>query len=161
MLSVANAKIVTIGWDSNDEPDLEGYVVYRNTNSPGPPYKYSDTVPEDELADPLHPKAKLTGLQEGKEYYIALTAYNTDGVESSFSNDICVEMVNNAVEHCSASASSPVTESLSGGGGGGSSGFACFISAASHGPSDKTLLLYMLFTIIAIGLGTYGYKKKF
>jgi hypothetical protein len=159
MLPVANAKTVTIGWDSNDEPDLEGYVIYRNTNSPGPPYNYSDTLPEDELVDPLHPKAQLTGLQEGKEYYIALTAYNDEGVESSFSNDICVEVVNNAVEHCSASTTSPVTTS-SIGGSGGSGGFACFISAASHSPSDKTLLLCILFTIIAIGLGTYGYKTK-
>ena len=159
MLPTASAKTVTLGWDSNDEPDLEGYVVYRNTNFPGPPYQHSDTLPEDKLEDPLHPKAKLTGLQEGKEYYIALTAYNTDGVESSFSNDICIEVVNNAVENCSASASAPVTKSSSGGGGGSGSGFACFISAALDSPSDRKLLLYILLTITAIGLGSYGYKK--
>jgi chitinase len=157
-LSVANAKTVTLGWDSNDEPDLDGYVIYRNTNTPGPPYSYSDAVPEDELADPLHPQAKLTGLQEGEEYYIALTAYNTEGVESSFSNDICVEVVNAAIELCSASASTPIAASSSGGSGGGSAG--CFISAASHGQSDKNLLPYILFTITAIGIGAYGYKKK-
>ena len=161
MPSVANAKSLTIGWDSNDEPDLEGYVVYRNPNSPGPPYRYSDTLPEDELDDPLNPKAKLSGLQEGKEYYIALTAYNTDGVESSFSNDICVEVVNSAIELCSASTSPPTETSSSGGGSGGSSNSTCFISAASHNPSDKSHLLYILLTITAIGLGTYRYKKKF
>jgi hypothetical protein len=32
-LSVACAKTVTLAWDPNDEPDLEGYVIYRNTNS--------------------------------------------------------------------------------------------------------------------------------
>ena len=161
-LSVANAKSVTLGWDSNDEPDLEGYVIYRNTNSPGPPYSYSDTLPEDELADPLHPEVKLNGLQEGKEYYIALTAYNTEGVESSFSNEICAEVVNNTIERCDASTSSPAKTSSSGGGvgGGGSSGGGCFISAASHSPSDKNLLLYILFITTAIGLGTYCYKTK-
>jgi hypothetical protein len=160
LLPVAHAKTVTIGWDSNDDPDLEGYVVYCNINSPGPPYKHSDKVPEHKLEDPLHPKAKLTGLQEDKEYYIALTAYNTDGVESSFSNDICVEVVNSAVELCSASDSPSTETSSSGGGSGGSSSFSCFISAASHNPSDKNHLLYILLTITAIGLSTYRYKAK-
>ena len=135
--SDAIAASVTLGWDSNTEPDLEGYVIYRNVGSPGPPYDYSDTLPEDDLANPLQPKATLTGLQEGKEYYIALTAYNTDGVESSFSNDVCVEVVNGAVEACTASyTSSASTASSSGGnssGGGGSS--SCFISASSPEPS--------------------------
>jgi hypothetical protein len=157
-LSVANAKTVTLGWDSNDEPDLEGYVIYRNANAPGPPYKYSDTLPEDDLDDPLHPQAKLTGLQEGKEYYIALTAYNTEGVESSFSNDICVQVVDNGVELCESSTSSPVTTSSSGGSGGGGG---CFIAAASNSGSEKNLLPYMLFFIPAIGIITYSCRKKF
>jgi hypothetical protein len=107
-------------------------VVYRNAGSPGPPYDYSDTLPEDDLADPLHPKVTLTGLQTDKEYYIALTAYNTDGVESSFSNDVCVKVINNVAEACSASVA-PVagTVSSSSGSGGGNNG-SCFISAASE-----------------------------
>jgi hypothetical protein len=133
---IAAAATVTLGWDSNPEPDLEGYVVYRNAGSPGPPYDYSTTLPEDELADPLHPKVTLTSLNEGQEYYIALTAYNTDGVESSFSNDVCVEVVNSIAEPCIASISpiappsSSVESGGSGGGGGGSA--ACFIATANH-----------------------------
>jgi hypothetical protein len=46
---------VTLGWDPNDEPDLEGYKVYRNIGSPGPPYKHHTTVPETQLADPVNP----------------------------------------------------------------------------------------------------------
>ena len=131
-LPVADAAQVTLGWDSNSEPDLEGYVVYRNTGSPGPPYDYANTLPEDELANPLHPKITLTGLNEGQEHYIALTAYNTDGVESRFSNDVCVEVVGGAIGACANSASSVGSNgSNSGGGGGGSSG-ACFISSAGY-----------------------------
>ena len=160
MLPAASAKTVTLGWDSNDEPDLEGYVIYRNTNSPGPPYSYSDTVPEGELADPLYPEAKLTGLQEGKEYYIALTAYNTEGVESSFSDDICVQVINDAVELCGASVSPPAATSSSGGGssGGGSGG--CFISTASYRPPNNPLLFYILSTLTIIGIVSCVYKKK-
>ena len=128
-LSVADAANITLGWDSNPEPDLEGYVVYRNVGSPGPPYDYSNTLPEDDLVDPLRPKVTLTGLNENKEYYIALTAYNTEGVESSFSNDVCVEIVNGMVELCSASSSPGGSTSSSSGGG---SGGGCFISTASH-----------------------------
>ena len=130
----ALAKTATLAWDANEEPDLEGYVVHRNTGSPGPPYKYSDEVPEEELVDPLHPEAELTGLQEGKQYYVALTAYNNEGVESSFSEDVCVEVVDNAIELCGQSSSPSVsTDSSSGGsgGGGGGGGWACFITTAS------------------------------
>jgi len=126
---VADAATVTIGWDSNSEPDLEGYVVYRNTRSLGPPYDYSTKLQESDFTNPLHPMATLTGLSEGKEYYIALTAYNTEGAESSFSNDVCVEVVNGIAELCGASVSPPAAMSSSGGGGG--SGGGCFISTAS------------------------------
>jgi hypothetical protein len=158
-LSVANAKTVTLAWSPNDEPDLGGYVIYRNTNAPGPPYRYSDSLPEDELDDPLHPEAKLTGLQEGKEYYIAMTAYNTEGVESNFSDEVCATVVDNTIELCETSASSPATTSSIVGGGG--SGGSCFISTASQNPSDINLQLYILLTITAISLGIYGCKKSF
>jgi len=128
LLPAAQAVEVTLGWDSNPEPDLEGYVIYRNTGYPGPPYYYSDTLPEDELTDPLHPKATLTELREGVMYFIALTAYNTDGVESRFSNPVCVEVVNGAIETCSISLYR-VASSRSGSG--GSNGSACFISSSS------------------------------
>lgn len=160
--SDAIAASVTLGWDSNPEPDLEGYVVYRNVGSPGPPYDYSDTLPEDDLADPLHPKATLTGLQNGKEYYIALTAYNTDGVESSFSNDVCVELVNGVADVCGADAApAPAagTASASGGSGGGS-GSGCFISASSGqssmfsefaaGPSSRIRVIATLVSLLVL-----------
>ena len=130
-LPSADAAQVTIAWDSNSEPDLEGYVIYRNAESPGPPYGYSFTLPEDDLTDPLHPMVTLTGLNEDQENHIALTAYDTDGLESSFSNAVCVEVVGGSVGVC-ANSSNP--GSSSSGGGGGSSG-ACFISNAGYDSS--------------------------
>lgn len=132
-VTVADAAKVTLGWDSNPEPDLEGYVIYRNAGNPGPPYDYATTLPEDDLTDPLHPEVTLTGLKKGEEYYIALTAYNTEGVESGFSNDVCVEVVNNTAEPCIASTSPVAPTGSSGGGisGGGNSG-ACFITISRH-----------------------------
>ena len=130
-VQAADAAQVTLGWDSNSEPDLEGYVIYRNAGSPGPPYDYANTLPEDDLTDPLHPKVTLTGLNEGQEYYIALTAYNTEGVESGFSNDVCVELVNGAAEVC-ANSSNSVGSNSSNSGGGGWDAAACFISTAGY-----------------------------
>jgi hypothetical protein len=100
------AKKVTLGWDPNPEPDLEGYVVYRNVGSPGPPYKYADTLPENDLADPLNPMVTMTGLNDKKEYYIAVTAYDKKGNESYYSDDVCVKIVDSIIENCSASLSS-------------------------------------------------------
>jgi hypothetical protein len=171
----ALAKTATLAWDANEEPDLEGYVVHRNTGSPGPPYNYSDEVPEEELVDPLHPKAELTGLQEGKQYYVALTAYNSEGVESSFSEDVCVEVVDNAIELCGQSSSpSASTDSSSGGSGGGGGDWACFITTASTKalvssqsmacPVIRDQVLAMLFLllvlIVAVKLGFSKSKNE-
>jgi hypothetical protein len=133
--------VATLGWSPNDEPDLEGYVVYRNTDEPGPPYKYSDEVSEDEFDDPLNPRLKLTGLKKDKKYYVALTAYNTEGTESSFSNEVCIKVIENAIQACSEAVSpSPETSSSSSksGGGGGGGGGACFITSVSDNPSTST-----------------------
>ena len=153
--SDAIAASVTLGWDPNSEPDLEGYVVYRNVGSPGPPYDYSDPLPEDDFVDPLHPEATLTGLEEGNEYYIALTAYNTEGTESDFSNDVCVEVINGAIEACKASVA-PIESTVSGSGGGG--GSSCFISASSAeslmfskfaaGPNSPSRIMVTLFLLL-------------
>ena len=155
LLSVADAAQVTLGWDPNSEPDLEGYVVYRNVGSPGPPYDYSDTLPEDDFVDPLHPEATLTGLEEGNEYYIALTAYNTEGTESDFSNDVCVEVINGTIGACNASVA-PIESTVSGSGGGG--GSSCFISASSAeslmfskfaaGPNSPSRIMVTLFLLL-------------
>ena len=65
-LPVADAAQATLGWDANPEPDLEGYVVYRNVGSPGPPYGSTSDLPEDDLTHPLQPRVTLTGLNEGQ-----------------------------------------------------------------------------------------------
>ena len=169
---LADAAKVTLGWDSNPEPDLEGYVIYRNEASPGPPYDDATTLPEDDLTDPLHPEVTLTGLKQGQEYHIALTAYNTEGVESGFSNDVCVEVVNNTAEPCIASISPVASKSSSGGGSGsgGGGGDGCFITTASHKSSMFAKLIAkpaifspvfvpVLLLLILIGAVTLGSKR--
>ena len=169
-VTAVNAKVVTLAWDANSEPDLEGYVVYRNPGSPGPPFKYSDEVAEEELVDPLHPETTLTGLKEGVEYYIALTAYNAAGEESGFSNDVCVEVVDGVADLCSQSVvQGPPPSSGSGGGGGGGGG--CFISTASSEtsifsrwvarPVIRSQVLAVLFLIMVLIVAVkLGFNQK-
>jgi len=118
---------VTLGWNPNEESNLAGYMIYRNIGSHGPPYKYDDTLPEDDLANPLDPKVIITGLKENTKYYIALTAYDTQGNESKYSDEICVQIIDSVADECSYSTS----ESSKGGGGGGGGG-GCFVSAADQ-----------------------------
>ena len=84
--SVTAAYQLTLAWDANTEPDLEGYVLYGKRRSPCPPYDYIDTYPLTELTDPSNPRCKVTHLEEDVIYYFVVSAYDTAGNESDFSN---------------------------------------------------------------------------
>ena len=153
--SICFAKTITLGWDANPEPDLEGYIIYRNVGSPGPPYKFSSTLPEDDLANPLVPAVKLTGLKKNTEYFIAVTAYDTEGNESYFSDEICVEVVDSIIENCSASLSSPaVSNSNTGSSGGGGNSGTCFISGTA-GDLNIAALYGVIFVFGVLVLGAF------
>jgi len=108
---------VTLAWDPNQEPDLIGYNVYVNDVSYDPSYYQLDTVSLDEI-DPDNPMYTATELKENLQYCFVVTAYDFEGFESGFSNEVCVlngqEIVSKSVQ-------------ASGGGGGG-----CFISISSN-----------------------------
>ena len=152
--STGFAKTVTLGWNANSEPDIEGYVIYRNPGSSGPPYKFDDTLPEDDLADPLHPMVTLTGLNEKTKYYVAVTAYDTEGNESSFSNEICFEVEDSTINNCTASTGPGSSSGSSGGGGGGGAG--CFIDSAAEKSNDLPVMFCAL-VVVALVL---GYKSR-
>jgi len=70
---------VTLQWDRNTEPDIAGYKVYYGTASRvyGVPIVLAGNVTT----------YTVTGLTSGT-YYFAVTAYNTAGLESGFSNEV-------------------------------------------------------------------------
>jgi len=116
---------VTLAWDSNSETDLEGYGMYFMKGAPGPPYDLFGNVTTAELSDPTNPTFTVTGLEKGARYYFALTAYDTAGNESNFSDAVCAN-VGDVIAPCS-------TENPGGGGGssGGGGGGGCFIDTSS------------------------------
>jgi hypothetical protein len=121
---LALAGDVTLGWDPNSEPDLEGYGVYFRKGAPGPPYNLFGYITADDLRNHRKPVFTVDGLEKGARYYFAITAYDASGHESSFSNSVCAE-IGDVIAPCSSSGG--------GGGGGGTGGGNSYASSGSGG----------------------------
>ena len=70
---------VTVAWDKNSETDIAGYKMHYGTTSGN--YDYSVDVGNST-------SCSISGLTEGTTYFLAATAYNTNNVESSFSEEL-------------------------------------------------------------------------
>jgi hypothetical protein len=75
----ANSAQVTLAWDPNTEPDVAGYRIYYGLLSD----QYSDSVDVGNQTS-----CTLSSLQGGTTYYFAATAYDREGYESDFSNEV-------------------------------------------------------------------------
>ena len=71
----------TLIWDTNSEVDLKGYKVYYGTSSGN----YNSTIDVENITEY---KLKFPSLKEGVIYYIAVTAYDTSGNESTLSTEL-------------------------------------------------------------------------
>ena len=87
--SSSHAADVTLAWNPNSENDLAGYAVYSNQGVPGSPYDHVSTYPLN-VIDQNSPQCMITGLEDGRSYYFVVTAFDTEGNESGYSNKICV-----------------------------------------------------------------------
>lgn len=84
VLSVcANAADVTLTWDANTESDLAGYRVYQGIGS-----NLVTFTLVQEVAAPTT-SATIRGL-DTTSHSFAVTAYNTAGLESAYSNIVTV-----------------------------------------------------------------------
>jgi hypothetical protein len=142
-----------LGWDANDEADLDGYEIYVRTGVPGTTYEFLAAVYVDELEDPDNPTVTITDLYNGhltdlitpvvrmaelannSTYHFALTAFDTQGKISDFSEELCVEVIGTTVVECG------TADSSSGGGSGGG----CFITASSFGFRETVVRLFSPF----------------
>jgi hypothetical protein len=70
---------IALTWDPNSESDLAGYDIYYGTSSGN----YQWTIDVGNITS-----YTLTGLNRGTTYYFAATAYNTQGLQSGFSNEV-------------------------------------------------------------------------
>ncbi|MES2216426.1 MAG: fibronectin type III domain-containing protein [Patescibacteria group bacterium] len=69
----------TLEWKATGDSQIAGYRAYQGT-SPGSYTKVTDVG--------MKTSVTLAGLQANKKYYFAATAYNSDGLESNFSEEV-------------------------------------------------------------------------
>ncbi len=79
----AMAQTVSLQWDPNPEANLAGYKVYYSPDTS----PLTSAIPVDVG---LQTTAALSGLDPSHSYQFAVTAYDTAGTESSFSNVVTV-----------------------------------------------------------------------
>ena len=70
---------VSLEWDANMETDLEGYKMYTGTSS----RNYSNVIDLGNVTSAY--------IEIGTGTFFAVTAYNTAGLESGFSNEVFYE----------------------------------------------------------------------
>lgn len=87
---------VTLAWDANGEQDLAGYIIYQGTSS----RDYDASMDIGNWTS-----ATISNLEDNEIYYFTVTAYDTDGNESVYSDEVCI--------NCQT-----ISSSESGGGGG-------------------------------------------
>jgi len=77
-LSDAHSQI-TLAWDASTSSDVSGYNLYYGTSS-------GNYLSSLDAASAL--TYAISGLQSGVTYYFAVTAYDTSGNESDYSNEV-------------------------------------------------------------------------
>jgi hypothetical protein len=89
--SSSSGGTIRLAWDSNTEPDLEGYKIYYGALSRINPFfvSYEHSIDVGRASQSGNTVTyTLTGLTKGQTYYISVTAYNTSNNESDFSNEV-------------------------------------------------------------------------
>ena len=87
LTSVSFAENVNLFWDSNSEPDVTFYNVYRSDTS-GSLYSVIGTVTQ--TANPMYSDM---GVDLTADKFYVVTANNSAGLESGFSNEVSASAV--------------------------------------------------------------------
>ena len=80
----ATAGTVTLAWDAVTVPNLDGYRVYYGAIS-----GIYEQAARQGIDAGIITTARVTGLRSGTAYYFVVTAFDSTGVESGFSNEVC------------------------------------------------------------------------
>lgn len=79
--SAPAGRTAMLSWDASGGPNLEGYKIYQAMTSGGYGAPIT-TLPMDVTS------YTVTGLETDTTYFFSVTAYNSSGAESSFSNEV-------------------------------------------------------------------------
>lgn len=100
---------VTLSWNSNSDPNLDGYKIFCRQEGEGYNYNHPDWV-----GNHTETTCTIYGLDDNTTYYFVARAVDLESNESADSDEVCYE--------------STGSNSLGGTGGGG-----CFIATAAFG----------------------------
>jgi hypothetical protein len=114
LVTPAHGFDVTLAWDPNTEPDIVGYFLYSRHDLSSP-YQQIEYFPLEKI-DPDNPQHTVKDMEGGITYNFVVTAINSAGLESRFSNQITI---------LNGQAILPLSTSSGSGGGGG-----CFLSTS-------------------------------
>jgi len=81
-LSAGYTAEITLLWDKNTETDIEGYKVYSRVYG-----SHYTNIPTCQV-DSNWNSCTFNDAEDGKIHYFAVKAYNTEGLESKFSNEV-------------------------------------------------------------------------
>ncbi len=94
MTNMAFAGNISLAWDANPELDIAGYRVYYQADSAALPLEGFEAIEGDSPIDVGNASSlSLTGLPDGRVYYVAVSAYNAAGTESALSNIVASDWV--------------------------------------------------------------------
>jgi hypothetical protein len=83
---------VTLAWDPNSEPDVAGYKLYYKISSSGEPYDGTGATEGNSPIDVGNLTTyTLYGLAENVAYFFVVTAYDDEGRESDYSNEVSTD----------------------------------------------------------------------
>ena len=87
----ADALTIALSWNANPESDVVGYKVHYDTGDSSFPYLGTGAASGDSPVDVGNvTSVTLSGLTPWVTYYIAITAYDSDGNESWYSEEVAV-----------------------------------------------------------------------
>ncbi len=110
---------VTLAWNSNSDPNLDGYRIFHRQK--GDTYNYDHPA---WAGNHTETSCTIYGLDDNTTYYFVARAVDVEGNESVDSNEVCYDPTESDLPNTGASANGSGT---SGGGGG------CFIATAAFG----------------------------
>lgn len=91
LYSPCSAFTVALSWDANTESTLAGYKVYYQADSSSLPFQGTGAAEGAAPVDVYNKTtATISGLDSSRTYYFAITAYDTTGTESSYSNIVTI-----------------------------------------------------------------------
>jgi hypothetical protein len=80
--SLSCNNLVTLKWRKNNDPYVDHYRIYYGLE------EYPDIAVDSAMNGPSDTIRVISGLRKGSKYYFRIKAVNSDGPESSFSNQV-------------------------------------------------------------------------